>query len=675
MIAALGGGTDRPALDRLLGATDPGPVDRAIEALTGQALVLAEPDGRLWLTPAVRFAWASPLRLGPPLAVLVGSLSTDDLKFLCGRLGGPVPARKAEAAATLLALLRDERLVRSIVDEAPDEFREVLLKVAAGGVRVTEYAYYGTRDGDDRSPVRWAVSRGLLMRSAEWANEFVMPAEVALALRGPDYTAPFDPAPPPCPRVAAEPDVVARDATAAAIAFLRLATSVLEEASRSRIPTLRTGGVGVRELKRLAKAHGASTDQLRLVLGTAHGAELLTTRMDGVTPTAGYDSWLAAEPAERLAQLVRAWWSLAAMPTLVVVSAPAAGRTPPGVPDRPWVPADTDTSAIGLRVAATRLVADGAPADWSTFADLVCWHHPHVRRGERAALVRAVHAWRDEAAMLGVLGAGTAQRRRPSTHRSRRRHRLAEALRRGGLRGAHRASAGRPDRRRHGHPGGGTVHCARCHGRPGVGRRRVDLAVQPGQHPRRPGCRAHRRRAAGRPGRGRGGHRPADAGVPDPATSPGATARSGPVRSPAACAVTTPRCWPRWPPTAGCAASPRACWRRPSWPARSRWPIRWPPSARPGTPRSRRARTGCPCSGRPSCGGRSVSGGRSPGRPRRSRRISAGSSPPWWPSRTRPEPDRMPLDPDLLWPYQLDAPATPPTRDVGYRPPWQPRRW
>jgi hypothetical protein len=34
--------------------------------------------------------------------------------------------------------------------------------------------------------VRWGVSRGLLMRSADWANDFVMPAEVALALRGPD---------------------------------------------------------------------------------------------------------------------------------------------------------------------------------------------------------------------------------------------------------------------------------------------------------------------------------------------------------------------------------------------------------------------------------------------------------------------------------------------------------
>jgi Helicase conserved C-terminal domain len=411
-IAALGGRTDRPALDRLLGAIDTEhlagttPVDRAIEALTGQALVLAEPDAQLWLAPAVRFAWASPLRLGPPLEVLVGALTADDLKFLCARLGRTAPARKAEAMTTLLAALRDEELVRSIVDKAPDEFREVLVRVAAGGVRVTEYAYYRTRDGDDRSPVRWAVSRGLLMRSADWANDFVMPAEVALALRGPDYTAPFDPVPPPCPRVAGDAGVVARDATAAAIDFLRVATSVLEEASRSRIPTLRTGGVGVRELKRLAKTNGATTDRLRLVLGTAHAAGLLTTLADGATPTPGYDGWLEAEPAERLAQLVRAWWSLSAMPTLAIAQAPAVGRAPTGVPDRPWVPTDTDARAIGLRAAATRLAAEGAPADWSAFADLVCWHHPHVRRGERAALVRAVQAWRDEAATLGVLGAG-----------------------------------------------------------------------------------------------------------------------------------------------------------------------------------------------------------------------------------------------------------------------------
>src|SRR5258705_5080017 len=43
-IAALGGRTDRAALDRLLGVTDGEPVDRAIAALTGRALVLGEPD-------------------------------------------------------------------------------------------------------------------------------------------------------------------------------------------------------------------------------------------------------------------------------------------------------------------------------------------------------------------------------------------------------------------------------------------------------------------------------------------------------------------------------------------------------------------------------------------------------------------------------------------------------
>jgi hypothetical protein len=42
-IAALGGRTDRPTLERLLGVTDGAPLDRAIDALTGRALVLAAP--------------------------------------------------------------------------------------------------------------------------------------------------------------------------------------------------------------------------------------------------------------------------------------------------------------------------------------------------------------------------------------------------------------------------------------------------------------------------------------------------------------------------------------------------------------------------------------------------------------------------------------------------------
>jgi hypothetical protein len=405
-IAALGGRVDRPTLDRLLGVADPAPVDRALAALAAGALVLTEPGDELVLVPAARFAWASPLRLGPSLAPLIEPMTVDDLRFLCGRLGVPAPGRKSEAKAALLTALADADRVRSIVDGAPDEFREVLLRVALGGVRVTEYAYYGTRDGDDRSPVRWAVSRGLLMRSPEWANEFVMPAEVSLALRGSDYTAPFDPVPPYCPRVTVDAEVVARDATAAAIAFLRLATGVLEEASRSRIPTLRTGGVGVRELKRLAKAHNATTDQLRLLLCTAYGAGLFITRLDGVTPTPEYDRWLEAEPAERLAQLVQAWWLLASTPTMAAPPSLAANRAQGAAADRPWLSSDVDTGAIALRAAATRLAGDGAPAEWPAFTELVCWHHPHIRRGDRDTLVRAVQAWHDEAAALGVLGAG-----------------------------------------------------------------------------------------------------------------------------------------------------------------------------------------------------------------------------------------------------------------------------
>jgi hypothetical protein len=182
---------------------------------------------------------------------------------------------------------------------------------------------------------------------------------------------------------------------------------VLEEASRSRIPTVQTGGVGVRELKRLAKAHGATTDELRLVLGTAYAAGLISTRLDGVTPTPEYDGWLEAEPAQRLGLLAGAWWSLPAMPTLATARPPELGRTSSAATGRPWVPTDTDGGAVGLRAAATPADRRRCAGRLGPPSPTCCAGTIHtVRRGDPAALIRAVEAWRNEAATLGVLGAG-----------------------------------------------------------------------------------------------------------------------------------------------------------------------------------------------------------------------------------------------------------------------------
>src|SRR4030095_10933044 len=129
-----------------------------------------------------------------------------ELRTMCGALGVPAPAREAELEAAIVATLRGGEKVRSRVAPAPPKVQQVLAQIARrGGVILLEHGY-----GVERSPLRWATDRGLLFSTGPWSDELVMPAEAALSLRGPGYTAPFQWRGGPQPRAPAAPGAAAR---------------------------------------------------------------------------------------------------------------------------------------------------------------------------------------------------------------------------------------------------------------------------------------------------------------------------------------------------------------------------------------------------------------------------------------------------------------------------------
>lgn len=137
-----------------------------------------------------------------------------------------------------------------------------------------------------------------------------MPAEVALALRGSDWHAPFAPVPPGVRSVPATASDVDREATAAAMAFAAHAVSVLGVCAAAPPARLKAGGIGARELSRIGKAAQCDELVVRLVLEAASAAGLLARDGDRVAATASYDTWAEQEPADQLAVLLRAWWAL-----------------------------------------------------------------------------------------------------------------------------------------------------------------------------------------------------------------------------------------------------------------------------------------------------------------------------------------------------------------------------
>ncbi|WP_173040909.1 helicase-associated domain-containing protein [Phytohabitans flavus] len=393
-LAALGGRAERPVLDQLLGAgTASGRADvtRALDTLRANALVLDDAAPRL--VPAAAAAWPRPLGLGDPVAAGLVYRTADQLRTMARHLGIRPAGRKADILDQVLACLRDGERVLALVAGAPADARDLLEKAAAGGEVEPDPFYYSSYGSRSQTPQAWAIARGLLARTSEWGGELTMPAEVALALRGSGYAAPFDSAPPSVERSAADPATTARAAAAAGAAMVRLVTDLLEAAGKKPVPTLRTGGVGLRELKRLAKVLGCTEPDLRLGLSVAAHAGLLSLGDGHAAPTAGYDGWRGYEPADQLSTLLRAWWRSPSAPLA------ASGAVTPG---------EVHAGTVELRAAVIAAASEPEAAtikDPRALADLVIWRQPLAFGDPDTAPDQAVACWQ-EAALLGVTGAG-----------------------------------------------------------------------------------------------------------------------------------------------------------------------------------------------------------------------------------------------------------------------------
>ncbi len=399
-LAALGGEADRAALDRLLGVparagTDD--VDRALAILRDHALLT---DGnQLSLVEAARRAWPHPLDLGVPVIETIRYATALQLRDYVRNLGLKPATRKADLLLQAIGAWRDADLIRQVVAGAPAATRELLRKIALTGEPLRDldiHVSYGP--GRLNRPWQWAIERGLLTRTAAADGGLVVPAEIALALRGPDWTAPFEPV---APRPVTRPvptSAVARDSAAAGAATLRLISDLLDEAGQTPVALLKAGGIGTRELRRLVKRIGGTEPEVRLALALAHHAGLLALSVDGGTPTESYDEWLRGEPAERLATLLGAWWSLPYVPTAESEVA--------------WTPGDRGDGSAALRAAVLTEMAllptDGgsvAVTAPDSLTELVLWRRPYAFNGPEPER-HAMACWR-EAALLGAVGAGS----------------------------------------------------------------------------------------------------------------------------------------------------------------------------------------------------------------------------------------------------------------------------
>lgn len=382
---ALGGLVTEAEVSALIGADATPYLQRAADAG-----LVARLRGRLAVNGILEEVFARPLGVGPSAGQLAAVLSVDDLKVIAGNLGLSVKGRKADLLAAVAEYFLDTENVHRIVKRMPKATRAVLEEADRDGGRIRRYggsgiAYRSRHMNRYRQvhPLDWAEEHGLVYR-VTW-EDYQLAGQVALALRGVDYRAPFQPQEPPVAWRTPDPAAVRLDAQAQGIAVVGLLSALLDKAGREPLVTVKAGGVGVRELTRTARTLGVTVSTVRLLLAVATQAGLAELD-DRVMPTAAYDRWLSLGLDRRLTVILQAWRDLHYLPS---------SQT------GPWVPDDDNAWSVHARMDALRLFSDRATTDLDQAARWIWWRQP-LAFGSATTVCGLL----DEARTLGVLGAG-----------------------------------------------------------------------------------------------------------------------------------------------------------------------------------------------------------------------------------------------------------------------------
>jgi hypothetical protein len=384
----------------LLAAAPDADVRGAVDRLRGLALVWGDDDA-LHVPGTVREVVGAHVGgLGRPYGTLLTITTGTQLAPVLAALGLP-DARQPAAGALLTEALTDPVRLRTLIGGAGDREREVLGQLAAGApLGTVRDATRPVPAEDADTPVRWLLAHGLLV--AIDSDTVELPREVGLVVRGE--------APIGAPRLhppAAQPREIgvrsADDAGAGQVlTALRLVETLLEAYALDPPGELRSGGLGVRELRRSAKAIDSDEPTAAALLEIARAAGLLDIGGGAEPvwlPTDRYDSWLNLDAALRWTRLATTWLAMTRLPSLV------GQRDDRGRALAPLSMEVERTSAPGTRRRVFGVLAGlapGAALGAAGVADQLAWRSPR-RAGQRAELVEG---FLREAELLGLTGRG-----------------------------------------------------------------------------------------------------------------------------------------------------------------------------------------------------------------------------------------------------------------------------
>jgi hypothetical protein len=214
------------------------------------------------------------------------------------------------------------------IEQAPDDVRVVLDALTwhnpTGRVKNAERS---VSPAVATTPVEWLLAHDVL-RALD-RETVVLPRELSLHLRNgrlhPDVTLE-----PPDPELLHhDPVVVDGLATGSADEFIRQIATLLERWAIAGPSVLRSGGLGVRDLRSAAVALDVDETHAALVVETAWAAGLLAASGqidDEWLPTPQYDVWRTRDVAARWIQVAEAWAMSSHVASLVGTESTGDGR-------------------------------------------------------------------------------------------------------------------------------------------------------------------------------------------------------------------------------------------------------------------------------------------------------------------------------------------------------------
>lgn len=374
-----------------------GPVSRAqLVELLGRRLPRPQVDARLDELTAAALIWNS------------GTGTARRPEWVAGiHLPAALPWRGHHLLGPLAAATPDE--ISALIDALDERPRELLATLAAGPPlgRSRDAA----RDADPTAPVPRLIDAGLLARIDEQTVELAPMAGRLLRNEVPLRTATLA-----APALAGPAGRFSRDQLDAAgageaLELLRHAGELIDVLAHTPAAMLKSGGLGIRELRRLAKATGLPVARIGLLTETLAAQRLIDAGQpepepadwlgdDCFTPTAAVDAWLPTGPERRWHSLAAAWLAL---------------------PRRPWQIGDTDREGTTIAALSSdsfdatapltrrqileplRDAQEAAPVEVDALIETLTWRHPRqLRRWTR----RFVGETLREATELGLVAHG-----------------------------------------------------------------------------------------------------------------------------------------------------------------------------------------------------------------------------------------------------------------------------